>query len=71
MRGSLSVRIATLLLIASLAVGADTGNLKLDVLGKDGAGAKNPAHLMGADGKEVGANAERRRGETFPKSWPR
>src|SRR6267154_1892663 len=35
----------TLLLTASVAFGAATGNLKLDVLGKDGAGAKNPAHL--------------------------
>src|ERR1700731_736155 len=42
------------LLIASLAVAAATGNLKLDVLGDKGAGAKNPAHLMAADGKEVG-----------------
>src|SRR5260370_2711900 len=43
-----------LVLIASLALGAATGNLKLDVLGDKGAGAKNPAHLIGADGKEAG-----------------
>src|ERR1700722_13060013 len=42
------------LLIASLGLGAATGELKLDVLGKDGAGAKNPAHLIASDGKEVG-----------------
>ena len=48
------------LLIASLALGADTGNLKLDVLGKDGAGAKNPAHLLAADGKEVKARRDSR-----------
>ena len=33
---------------------ATTGNLKLDVLGDNGAGAKNAAHVIGADGKEVG-----------------
>jgi len=43
-----------LLTVASFALGEATGNLKLDVLGKDGAGAKNPAHLMAADGKEAG-----------------
>jgi hypothetical protein len=43
-----------LLLIASVAVSGANGNLKLDVLGDKGAGAKNPAHLIGADGKEVG-----------------
>jgi len=36
-------------------VGAvQTGNLKLDVLGDDGAGAKSPAHIIGANGKEAG-----------------
>lgn len=43
-----------LFFFAALAVGGATGNLKLDVLGDKGAGAKNPAHLIGADGKEVG-----------------
>ena len=43
-----------LLLIASVAVSGANGNLKLDVLGDKGAGAKNPAHLLAADGKEVG-----------------
>ena len=33
---------------------AQTGNLKLDVLGDDGAGAKNPAHVIAANGKEAG-----------------
>ncbi len=48
--------VATLLLlsIAALALADATGNLKLDVLGKDGAGAKNPAHLIAANGKEAG-----------------
>jgi|SRR5579863_8600840 len=40
--------------IASLAFAEATGNVKLDVLGKDGAGAKNPAHLIAANGKEAG-----------------
>jgi hypothetical protein len=43
-----------LLSIASLARADATGSLKLDVLGKDGAGAKNPAHLIAANGKEAG-----------------
>ena len=43
----------TALLIASLAWCASTGNLKLDVLGDNGAGAKNPAHVYALDGKEV------------------
>ena len=33
---------------------AQTGNLKLDVLGEDGAGAKNAAHVIAANGKEAG-----------------
>lgn len=41
-------------LVATSALAATTGNLKLDVLGDNGAGAKNPAHVIGADGKEVG-----------------
>ena len=43
-----------LLSIASLALAEATGNLKLDVLGKDGAGAKNIGHLIAANGKEAG-----------------
>jgi hypothetical protein len=39
---------------ASIARAAGTGNLKLDVLGDDGAGAKNPAHVIAANGKEAG-----------------
>ncbi len=43
-----------LLSIASLALAEATGNLKLDVLGDKGAGAKNAAHLIAANGKEAG-----------------
>ncbi len=43
-----------LLVAASIALAAETGNLKLDVLHDDGAGAKNPAHLIAANGKEAG-----------------
>jgi hypothetical protein len=51
----LSVVTAFALLAAvSIALAAQTGNLKLDVLGEDGAGAKNPAHIIGANGKEAG-----------------
>jgi hypothetical protein len=39
---------------ATIAIAAATGNLKLDVLGDDGAGAKNPAHLIDSSGKEAG-----------------
>jgi hypothetical protein len=39
---------------ASLALGESTGTLKLDVLGQDGAGAKNPAHVIAANGREAG-----------------
>ncbi len=46
--------ILALLSIAPIALCAATGNLKLDVLGDKGAGAKNPAHLIAADGKEAG-----------------
>ncbi len=42
------------LLAAALALAAPLGTLKLDVLGDIGAGAKNPAHLTAADGKEAG-----------------
>ncbi len=51
----LSVVTAFALLAAvSIALAAQTGNLKLDVLGEDGAGAKNPAHIIAANGKEAG-----------------
>lgn len=42
------------LLAAPIARAAATGNLKLDVLGDEGAGAKNPAHVIAANGKEAG-----------------
>ena len=41
-------------IVATIAGAAETGNLKLDVLGEDGAGAKNPAHVIAANGKEAG-----------------
>jgi hypothetical protein len=40
--------------VCSIARATETGNLKLDVLHDDGAGAKNPAHVIAANGKEVG-----------------
>src|SRR5208337_4841863 len=46
--------LAAFSIFATIALGAATGNLKLDVLGDDGAGAKNPAHLIAANGKEAG-----------------
>ena len=42
------------LLLASFAAGADTGTLKLDVMGELGAGARNPAHVFASGGKEAG-----------------
>jgi hypothetical protein len=46
---------ATILLaVVSIADATQTGNLKLDVMGDDGAGAKNPAHVIAANGKEAG-----------------
>jgi hypothetical protein len=42
------------LAFAIIAHAADTGNLKLDVMGEDGAGAKNAAHVIAAGGKEAG-----------------
>src|SRR5271154_6217258 len=50
----LTVAIFAVLVAVSIARAAATGNLKLDVLGDDGAGAKNPAHVIAADGKEAG-----------------
>ena len=46
--------VAALLAVVSIARAAQTGNLKLDVLGDDGAGAKNPAHVIAMNGKEAG-----------------
>src|ERR1700722_18078515 len=46
--------VTALLVAVSIAYAAQTGNLKLDVLGDDGAGAKNPAHVIAANGKEAG-----------------
>ena len=43
-----------LLAAVSIALAAQTGNLKLDVLGDEGAGAKNPARVIAAGGNEVG-----------------
>jgi hypothetical protein len=43
-----------LLIAGSIAHATNTGNLKLDVMGQDGAGAKNPAHVIAANGKEAG-----------------
>ena len=43
-----------LLIFATLAHAANTGNLKLDVMGDEGAGAKNPAHVIASNGKEAG-----------------
>ncbi|MDO8433008.1 MAG: hypothetical protein Q7S58_11430 [Candidatus Binatus sp.] len=42
------------ILVASSARAAATGNLKLDVMGELGAGAKNPARLIESNGKEAG-----------------
>ncbi len=41
-------------IFVTLVSAAQTGNLKLDVMGDDGAGAKNPAHVIAANGKEAG-----------------
>jgi hypothetical protein len=45
---------AAVIAVVTIARAAQTGNLKLDVLGDDGAGAKNPAHVIAANGKEAG-----------------
>ena len=42
------------ILLVSAAPAADTGNLKFDVMGELGDGAKNPAHLIDSSGKEQG-----------------
>jgi hypothetical protein len=46
--------VAALLAVVPIARAAQTGNLKLDVLGDEGAGAKNPAHVIAPNGKEAG-----------------
>ncbi len=46
--------LAAVSIVVAIAGAAQTGNLKLDVLGEEGAGAKNPAHLIAANGKEAG-----------------
>src|SRR5580692_919842 len=48
------VAAAALIAVGSSVYAAQTGNLKLDVLGEDGAGAKNAAHVIAANGKEAG-----------------
>jgi len=50
---SISVSVV-LLLCAALALAAETGTLKLDVLGEIGADARNPARVLSAGGKQVG-----------------
>src|SRR5260370_16434247 len=50
---SLAIAFASLS-IASLALAEATGNLKLDVFGDKGGGAKNAGDLIAADGKEAG-----------------
>ena len=46
--------LAAVSIVATIVCAAGTGNLKLDVLGDDGAGARNPAHLIAANGKDAG-----------------
>src|SRR5260370_29832252 len=46
--------LAVVSIFATVVCAAKTGNLKLDVMGEDGAGAKNPAHVIAANGKEAG-----------------
>ncbi len=46
--------VAVVSTFATLAHATSTGNLKLDVMGDDGAGAKNPAHVIASNGKEAG-----------------
>ena len=50
----LGLTVIALLAAVSIACAAETGNLKLDVLGDDGAGARNPAHVIAANGTEAG-----------------
>jgi hypothetical protein len=54
MRSRALFSITLLLALASIVGTAETGNLKLDVLGDIGAGAQNAAQIIGADGKVAG-----------------
>jgi hypothetical protein len=54
LRMSTLAAFAAAILACAIAAAAPLGTLKLDVLGDVGAGAKNPAHLIGADGKDAG-----------------
>jgi hypothetical protein len=49
-----TLAIFAVLAAVSMARAAQTGTLKLDVMGDDGAGAKNPAHVIASGGKEAG-----------------
>ena len=49
----LVIAIAIVLLLTAIVCGADTGNLKLDVMGDIGAGATNQAELISPEGKVV------------------
>jgi translation initiation factor IF-1 len=51
--GRLARAIAILVLVAAFAIAAETGNLKLEVIGENGEGAKNPAQVIDSTGKEV------------------
>lgn len=51
---TVTVAIIALLSIARLSAGAETGTLKLDVMGDIGAGATNAAQVIDADGKVAG-----------------
>ncbi|HYA35630.1 MAG TPA: hypothetical protein VEF03_08415, partial [Candidatus Binataceae bacterium] len=50
---AIAIAIAIAPLLTAIARGADTGNLKLDVMGDIGAGATNQAELISPDGKVV------------------
>lgn len=51
---SLAAAVSIVMLAVTFALGADTGILKLDVLGDIGAGARNPAQVLATDGKVAG-----------------
>lgn len=51
---SATVALALAFVIANAALGADTGLLKLDVMGEKGAGAVNAAQVIAPGGKTVG-----------------
>ncbi|HKF27753.1 MAG TPA: hypothetical protein VKB29_00905 [Candidatus Binataceae bacterium] len=54
MRLRIPFSITLLLALAGIVGAAETGNLKLDVLGDIGAGAQNAARIIGTDGKVAG-----------------